>query len=92
MRRAIIRELKKKLRRKGLRKFELADGSFQELGAGGAPGGVAELLQAPESWKGGILKLREALTRAFLDAQSVNPNAQDFCWCSWVEVLGTDGG
>ncbi len=47
MRRAIIRELKKKPRRKGLRKFELVGGSFQELGDFyGAPGESAELLQA----------------------------------------------
>ncbi len=58
-----------------MRKFELVDGSFQELGnfLSGAPGGVSGV-----NTSAGVLrveapvKLREALTRA-LDVQSVNP-------------------
>ncbi len=55
-----------------MRKFELVDGSFQELGASRvAHLESVELLQAlwsPEGWK--LLKLREALTRAFRRAVS----------------------
>ncbi len=53
MRRAIIRELKKKLRRKGLRKFELVDGSSRAGRLGGAPGGVGGVITRFGVLKGG---------------------------------------
>ncbi len=43
MRRAIIKRTKKKLRRKGLRKFELVDGSFRSWSAS-----VAHLVESVE--------------------------------------------
>ncbi len=51
-----------------MRKFELVEGSFQELGASkGAPGGAGGAITSV--LEGELLKLREALTRA-LDAVS----------------------
>ena len=43
-----------------------------------------------KAWK--LLKLREALTRAFLDVQSVNPMLKtSLVGVPWIEIQGTDG-
>ena len=79
-----------------MRKFELVDGSFQELGASKwrtwwSRWSYYKRFGVLKGWK--LLKLREALTRAFLDVQSVNPMLKtSLVGVPWVEVLGTDGG
>lgn len=79
-----------------MRKFELVEGSFQELGASKwrtwwSRWGYYKRFGVLKGWK--FLKLREALTRAFLDVQSVNPMLKtSLVGVPWVEVLGTDGG
>lgn len=79
-----------------MRKFELVEGSFQELGASKwrtwwSRWGYYKRFGVLKGWK--LLKLREALTRAFLDVQSVNPMLKtSLVGVPWVEVLGTDGG
>lgn len=79
-----------------MRKFELVEGSFQELGASKwrtwwSRWGYYKRFGVLNGWK--LLKLREALTRAFLDVQSVNPMLKtSLVGVPWVEVLGTDGG
>lgn len=79
-----------------MRKFELVDGSFQELGASNwrtwwSRWSYYKRFGVLKGWK--LLKLREALTRAFLDVQSVNPMLKtSLVGVPWVEVLGTDGG
>ena len=79
-----------------MRKFELVEGSFQEQGASKwrtwwSRWGYYKRFGVLKGWK--LLKLREALTRAFLDVQSVNPMLKtSLVGVPWVEVLGTDGG
>ena len=79
-----------------MRKFELVEGSFQEQGASKwrtwwSRWGYYKRFGVLNGWK--LLKLREALTRAFLDVQSVNPMLKtSLVGVPWVEVLGTDGG
>lgn len=78
-----------------MRKFELVEGSFQEQGASKwrtwwSRWGYYKRFGVLNGWK--LLKLREALTRAFLDVQSVNPMLKtSLVGVPWVEVLGTDG-
>ena len=79
-----------------MRKFELVEGSFQELGASKwrtwwSRWGYYKRFGVLKGWK--LLKLREALTRAFLDVQSVNPMLKtSLVGVPWIEILGTDGG
>ena len=79
-----------------MRKFELVEGSFQEQGASKwrtwwSRWSYYKRFGVLKGWK--LLKLREALTRAFLDVQSVNPMLKtSLVGVPWVEVLGTDGG
>ncbi len=88
---AIIRELKKKLRRKGLRKNRWW--LFQSQGLSMQPGGVGGVItSALESRKGGSSwNSASSDTRAFLDVQSVT-NAQDFLLVFLGSKSGTDGG
>lgn len=78
-----------------MRKFELVEGSFQEKGASKwrtwwSRWGYYKRFGVLEGWK--LLKLREALTRAFLDVQSVNPMLKtSLVGVPWVEILGNDG-
>jgi hypothetical protein len=78
-----------------LRKFELVDGSFQEQGASKwrtwwSRWGYYKQFGVLKAWK--LLKLREALTRAFLDVQSVNPMLKtSLVGVPWIEIQGTDG-
>lgn len=79
-----------------MRKFELVDGSFQERGASRwrtwwSRWGYYKRFGVLKGWK--LLKLREALTRAFLDVQSVNPMLKtSLVGVPWIEIQGTDGG
>lgn len=79
-----------------MRKFELVGGSFQEQGASRwrtwwSRWGYYKRFGVLKGWK--LLKLREALTRAFLDVQSVNPMLKtSLVGVPWIEILGTDGG
>ena len=79
-----------------MRKFELVDGSFQEQGASKwrtwwSRWGYYKQFGVLKGWK--LLKLREALTRAFLDVQSVNPMLKtSLVGVPWIEIQGTDGG
>ena len=79
-----------------MRKFELVDGSFQEQGASKwrtwwSRWGYYKQFGVLKAWK--LLKLREALTRAFLDVQSVNPMLKtSLVGVPWIEIQGTDGG
>jgi hypothetical protein len=79
-----------------LRKFELVDGSFQEQGASKwrtwwSRWGYYKQFGVLKAWK--LLKLREALTRAFLDVQSVNPMLKtSLVGVPWIEIQGSDGG
>lgn len=79
-----------------MRKFELVEGSFQELGASKwrtwwSCWGYYKRFGVLKGWK--LLKLREALTRAFLDVQSVNPMLKtSLVGVPWIEIQGTDGG
>jgi len=79
-----------------MRKFELVEGSFQELGASKwrtwwSRWGYYKRFGVLKGWK--LLKLREALTRAFLDVQSVNPMLKtSLVGVPWIEIQGTDGG
>lgn len=79
-----------------MRKFELVDGSFQELGASKfrtwwSRWGYYKRFGVLKGWK--LLKLREALTRAFLDVQSVNPMLKtSLVGVPWIEIKGADGG
>ena len=79
-----------------MRKFELVDGSFQEQGASKfrtwwSRWGYYKRFGVLNGWK--LLKLREALTRAFLDVQSVNPMLKtSLVGVPGIEILGTDGG
>lgn len=78
-----------------MRKFELVDGSFQEQGASKwrtwwSRWGYYKQFGVLKAWK--LLKLREALTRAFLDVQSVNPMLKtSLVGVPWIEIQGTDG-
>lgn len=78
-----------------MRKFELVDGSFQEQGASKwrtwwSRWGYYKRFGVLNGWK--LLKLREALTRAFLDVQSVNPMLKtSLVGVPWIEIQGTDG-
>lgn len=78
-----------------MRKFELVDGSFQELGASKwrtwwSRWSYYKRFGVLKGWK--LLKLREALTRAFLDVQSVNPMLKtSLVGVPWIEIQGTDG-
>ena len=79
-----------------MRKFELVKGSFQEQGASKfrtwwSRWGYYKRFGVLKGWK--LLKLREALTRAFLDVQSVNPMLKtSLVGVPGIEILGTDGG
>jgi hypothetical protein len=79
-----------------VRKFELVKGSFQEQGASKfrtwwSRWGYYKRFGVLKGWK--LLKLREALTRAFLDVQSVNPMLKtSLVGVPGIEILGTDGG
>lgn len=79
-----------------MRKFELVEGSFQEQGASKfrtwwSRWGYYKRFGVLKGWK--LLKLREALTRAFLDVQSVNPMLKTtLVGVPWIEIKGTDGG
>lgn len=79
-----------------MRKFELVDGSFQEQGASKfrtwwSRWGYYKRFGVLRGWK--LLKLREALTRAFLDVQSVNPMLKtSLVGVPCIEIQGTDGG
>ena len=79
-----------------MRKFEFVDGSFQERGASRlrtwwSRWGYYKRFGVLKGWK--LLKLREALTRAFLDVQSVNPMLKtSLVGVPWIEIQGTDGG
>jgi ABC-type dipeptide/oligopeptide/nickel transport system ATPase subunit len=79
-----------------MRKFELVEGSFQEQGASKwrtwwSRWGYYKRFGVLKGWK--LLKLREALTRAFLDVQSVNPMLKtSLVGVPWVEIQATDGG
>lgn len=78
-----------------MRKFELVDGSFQEQGASKwrtwwSRWGYYKQFGLLKGWK--MLKLREALTRAFLDVQSVNPMLKtSLVGVPWIEILASDG-
>lgn len=78
-----------------MRKFELVDGSFQEQGASKwrtwwSRWGYYKQFGVLKAWK--LLKLREALTRAFLDVQSVNPMLKtSLVGVPWIEILARDG-
>ena len=78
-----------------MRKFELVEGSFQELGASKwrtwwSRWSYYKRFGVLKAWK--LLKLREALTRAFLDVQSVNPMLKtSLVGVPWIEIQGTDG-
>lgn len=78
-----------------MRKFELVDGSFQEQGASKwrtwwSRWSYYKRFGVLKGWK--LLKLREALTRAFLDVQSVNPMLKtSLVGVPWIEIQGTDG-
>lgn len=77
-----------------MRKFELVEGSFQELGASKwhtwwSRWSYYRRFGVLKAWK--LLKLREALTRAFLDVQSVNPMLKtSLVGVPWIEIQGTD--
>ena len=77
-----------------MRKFELVEGSFQELGASKwrtwwSRWSYYKRFGVLNGWK--LLKLREALTRAFLDVQSVNPMLKtSLVGVPWIEIQGTD--
>ena len=77
-----------------MRKFELVDGSFQEQGASKwrtwwSRWSYYKRFGVLKAWK--LLKLREALTRAFLDVQSVNPMLKtSLVGVPWIEIQGTD--
>lgn len=79
-----------------MRKFELVEGSFQEQGASKwrtwwSRWGYFKRFGLLKGWK--MLKLREALTRAFLDVQSVNPMLKtSLVGVPWIEILASDGG
>ena len=79
-----------------MRKFELVEGSFQEQGASKwrtwwSRWGYYKRFGVLKGWK--LLKLREALTRAFLDVQSVNPMLKtSLVGVPWIEIQATDGG
>lgn len=79
-----------------MRKFELVEGSFQEQGASKwctwwSRWGYYKRFGVLNGWK--LLKLREALTRAFLDVQSVNPMLKtSLVGVPWIEILASDGG
>lgn len=79
-----------------MRKFELVEGSFQEQGASKwrtwwSRWGYYKRFGVLNGWK--LLKLREALTRAFLDVQSVNPMLKtSLVGVPWIEIKGADGG
>ena len=79
-----------------MRKFELVDGSFQEQGASKwrtwwSRWSYYKRFGVLKGWK--LLKLREALTRAFLDVQSVNPMLKtSLVGVPWIETVATDGG
>lgn len=78
-----------------MRKFELVEGSFQEQGASKwrtwwSRWGYYKRFGVLNGWK--LLKLREALTRAFLDVQSVNPMLKtSLVGVPWIEMLASDG-
>lgn len=78
-----------------MRKFELVEGSFQEQGASKwrtwwSRWGYFKRFGLLKGWK--MLKLREALTRAFLDVQSVNPMLKtSLVGVPWIEILESDG-
>lgn len=78
-----------------MRKFELVEGSFQEQGASKwrtwwSRWGYFKRFGLLNGWK--MLKLREALTRAFLDVQSVNPMLKtSLVGVPWIEILASDG-
>lgn len=78
-----------------MRKFELVEGSFQEQGASKwrtwwSRWGYYKRFGVLNGWK--LLKLREALTRAFLDVQSVNPMLKtSLVGVPWIEILASDG-
>ena len=78
-----------------MRKFELVEGSFQEQGASKwrtwwSRWGYYKRFGVLKGWK--LLKLREALTRAFLDVQSVNPMLKTtLVGVPWIELLASDG-
>lgn len=78
-----------------MRKFELVDGSFQEQGASKwrtwwSRWSYYKRFGLLNGWK--LLKLREALTRAFLDVQSVNPMLKTtLVGVPWIEILASDG-
>lgn len=78
-----------------MRKFELVEGSFQEQGASKwrtwwSRWGYYKRFGVLNGWK--LLKLREALTRAFLDVQSVNPMLKtSLVGVPWIELLARDG-
>lgn len=78
-----------------MRKFELVEGSFQEQGASKwrtwwSRWGYFKRFGLLKGWK--MLKLREALTRAFLDVQSVNPMLKTtLVGVPWIELLARDG-
>ena len=78
-----------------MRKFELVEGSFQEQGASKwrtwwSRWGYYKRFGVLNGWK--LLKLREALTRAFLDVQSVNPMLKtSHVGVPWIEILESDG-
>ena len=78
-----------------MRKFELVEGSFQEQGASKwrtwwSRWGYYKRFGLLNGWK--LLKLREALTRAFLDVQSVNPMLKtSLVGVPWIEILASDG-
>jgi hypothetical protein len=77
-----------------MRKFELVEGSFQEQGASKwrtwwSRWSYYKRFGVLKAWK--LLKLREALTRAFLDVQSVNPMLKtSLVGVPWIEIQGTD--
>jgi hypothetical protein len=79
-----------------MRKFELVEGAFQEQGASKwrtwwSRWSYYKKFGVLKGWK--LLKLREALTRAFLDVQSVNPMLKTaLVGVPWIEIQGTDGG
>ena len=78
-----------------MRKFGLVCGSFQEQGASKwrtwwSRWGYYKQFGVLKAWM--LLKLREALTRAFLDVQSVNPMLKtSLVGVPWIEIQGTDG-
>ena len=78
-----------------MRKFELVEGSFQEQGASKwrtwwSRWGYYKRFGVLNGWK--LLKLREALTRAFLNVQSVNPMLKtSLVGVPWIEILASDG-